>query len=106
MIDPSSIQEASLSNNLVMTSGIAPLNALTQPKIHIEKGANILRTNYVGAQPQSVIQLEYQPCVLTLKEMRDISQYVKESLILKYFNAVSKSLEKKAYTIHFWSWMN
>jgi hypothetical protein len=101
VIDPSSIQEASLSNNLVLTSGIAPLNSLTQPKITIEKGGNILRTNYVGAQPQSVIQLEYQPCVLTLKEIRDISLYVKESLIVKYFNAVQKSLEKKAYTIHF-----
>ena len=84
-----------------MTSGIAPLNSLTQPKISIEKGGNILRTNYIGAQPQSVIQLEYQPCVLTLKEIRDISQYVKESLMVKYFSAISKSLEKKAYTIHF-----
>jgi hypothetical protein len=51
VIDPSSIQEASLSNNLVMVTGVAKLNSLTQPKIQIEKGANILRTNYGGAQP-------------------------------------------------------
>ena len=84
-----------------MTTGIASLADIQNPKIIIEKGSNMLRSNFGGAQPQSVIQLEYQPCVLGLKEIRDISEYVKESLIKKYFSQVTKSLHQTAYTIHF-----
>lgn len=49
VIDPQNLQESSLSNNLVMTTGIASLNDIQNPKIIIDKGSNILRSNYVGA---------------------------------------------------------
>jgi hypothetical protein len=49
VIDPQNLQESSLSNNLVMTTGFAPIGALQNISVSIEKGQNILRTNYVGA---------------------------------------------------------
>lgn len=59
-MDPQNIQESSLSNNLLMTTGFKNLKMPSENiKIAIDKGANILRTSYGGAQSQSVIQLEY-----------------------------------------------
>ena len=86
-----------------MTTGFKSLhNPNEKIKIAIDKGANILRTTYSGAQSQSVIQLEYQNCVLSLKEIHDISQYAKEQLIVKYFNELEKcSKESKQYTVDF-----
>jgi len=78
VIDPRNLQESSLSNNLLLTTGFSTLPyRQEQIQLSIDKGSNILRTSYMGAQSQSVMQLEYQNCVLSLKEMQDISQYVK-----------------------------
>lgn len=56
VIDPRNLQESSLSNNLLLTTGFMVLPYREdQIELSIDKGANILRTSYMGAQSQSVI---------------------------------------------------
>lgn len=74
--------------------------------VSVDKASNMLRTQATGSQAQSVIQLEYQSGVLTIKEMRDMSQYVKEKLATKYFLEMTERLQKQEnaneYGIQFW----
>lgn len=106
MIDPKSAHETSLSNNLVLVTAFLPLSQdafdlfqgptqivqqqtqFMQDKIGlaVDKGANFLRTSSQGALPSSIVQLEYQPSVLSLKELKDISDYVKQTLAAKFFS--------------------
>ena len=63
--------------------------------VSVDKASNMMRTQATGSQAQSVIQLEYQSGVLTIKEMRDMSQYVKEKLASKYFLEMAERLQKQ-----------
>ena len=107
VIDAKNILESSLTNNLVLVTSFLPLNynspAITAQNLStvIDKGANFLRTSVAGASSQSIIQLEYQPCTLNLKQIRDISEYIKNNVAPKYFQTLIEKKGKNEYDIHF-----
>lgn len=73
-------------------------------QVSVDKGANSLRTTLIGAQPESILQLEYQPCVLSLKEIKDICNYVRDNIAKQFFKAIQTDVlgkECSQYDIEF-----
>ena len=87
LVDPWSLDEACLSNNLVLTTCYKSKDA-DKITATVDKGADSLRFSAGGAQEQSAIQLEYSPATLTMKELRDISEYVRTKLAPTYFSTL------------------
>lgn len=54
--------------------------------------------------PSSILQLEYQTCVLSLKEIKDISNYVRDALAVKFFKKLEENaqIDNDEYDIEFW----
>ena len=73
VIDAKDILESSLTNNIVLVTSYLSFEKLNQAplpisnetlksylKVHVDKGANMLRTSFTGPSEQSVVQLENQ----------------------------------------------
>ena len=65
----------------------------------VDKGADSLRFSAEGAQSHSTIQLEYSSASLSLKEMRDMSEYVRTKLAPSYFETLMRGGQE--YVIQF-----
>ena len=96
IIDPQSQEESSLTNNLVLVTNYFPMKLYFESKSQrggeakplnlnkiasiTDKGSNFLRCSYEGCQAQSMVQLEFQSSTLSIKELKDISGYVKSKV--------------------------
>jgi len=97
MIDPHDIEQASLSNNLVLTNCYSPLSQMTSEikeacLTTVDKGSNSLRMSFEGALQSTTLQLSHEKCVLSLSEISQISQYIRNVLFKQMLKQIDNEI--------------
>lgn len=57
--------------------------------------------SYDGAQAQSTIQLEFSPGVMSLKDVRDLTEFVRTQIAPKFFTQLADAKQAKEFAVTF-----